>query len=100
MAPPKGRPPLFHQWAEGAGYVHEETGEPFDPRKHKEITRARKSECERNRYWDPTKLVRLRRLNREAVATRISRDGLTIDDRSRERVRTETKKRRLEINKQ
>ena len=64
MVAPKGRPPLFHKWVDGLGYVHVQTGEKFDRLKHKDFTRARKCKCERIRYWDPRKTVRLRRLSR------------------------------------
>ena len=66
--PPRGRPPQNYVWDAEFGYVHLETGEPFDRDANKAVLRARKTAIERRRYWDPAKSVRARRLLRSYIA--------------------------------
>ena len=67
---PRGRPPLNYVWDEEQGYVHLETGTPFDRDVQKIVLRARKTAIERRRYWDLAKNVRARRLLRCQNASR------------------------------
>ena len=65
--PPRGRPPQNYAWDEVIGYVHLETGMPFDRDAQRAVLRARKTAIERRRYWDPVKDVRARRLLRSSA---------------------------------
>ena len=67
---PRGRPPFGYAWVEGVGWRHSITGESFDPNAHRETIRARKRDCERQRYWNDLKGVRERRLQRFAESVR------------------------------
>ena len=47
---PRGRPPQDYVWDEIIGYVHLETGAPFDREVQRAVLRARKTAIERRRY--------------------------------------------------
>ena len=78
---PRGRPPQNYIWLDGEhGYVHVETGTPFDRDVQKVVLRSRKTASERRRYWDPTKDVRARRLLRcQSAKTKAIRGVRTLD---------------------
>jgi hypothetical protein len=50
VAPPRGRPPQNYVWDPAFGYVHFDTGAPFDRDAQKAVLRARKTAIERRRY--------------------------------------------------
>ena len=77
---PRGRPPQNYIWDGEHGYVHFETGTPFDRDVQKVVLRSRKTASERRRYWDPTKDVRARRLLRcQSAKTKALRGVRTLD---------------------
>ena len=76
---PRGRPPQNYVWDAEFGYVHRETGEPFDRDANKAALRARKTAIERRRYWDPAKSVRARRLLRSYMARARNRPSTPVD---------------------
>ena len=78
-SPPRGRPPQNYAWDAEIGYVHLETGQPFDRDAHKAVLRARKTAIERRRYWDPAKSVRARRLLRSYMARARNRPSTPVD---------------------
>ena len=79
-SPPRGRPPQNYAWDAEIGYVHLETGQPFDRDAHKAVLRARKTAIERRRYWDPAKSVRMRRLLRSYISRARQRPSTPVNE--------------------
>ena len=78
--PPRGRPPQNYVWDAEIGYVHLETGQPFDRDAHKAVVRARNTAIERRRYWDPAKSVRMRRLLRSYISRARQRPSTPVNE--------------------